>query len=170
MTVEDARSNVLSRVSRLAPERVDLLGSLGRVLAEDVVADVDVLASDDACTGQRAVLGGDTVLRSGAVLDAESLGLLAAAGRDMALVFRRPDVAIVSTGDELVGVADFPGPGKVRNSNAYSLAARVRAAGGVPRLLGIARDDLVEMRAMLRLARVFDLMVTTGARAWVTST
>lgn len=162
ITVEDARSNVLSRVSRLAPERVDLLESLGRVLAEDVVSDIDTASSDDVCTGQRAVLAGDTVLRSGAVLDAASLGQLAAAGRDTALVFRRPDVAIVSTGDELVGVADFPGPGKVRNSNAYSLAARVRAAGGVPRLLGIARDDLAEMRALLRLARVFDLMVTTG--------
>jgi molybdopterin molybdotransferase len=161
MTVEDARRDVLSRISRSAPEPVDLLNALGRVIAADVAADVDV-AVDDAWGNPWEIRAGDTVLRSGWVLDAASLGLIAAAGHVRVRVFRRPDVAILSTGDELVGVADVPGPGKVRNSNAYALAARVRAAGGVPRLLGIAHDESAEMRTLLRLAPMFDLMVTTG--------
>lgn len=105
---------------------------------------------------------GETVLSAGEVVNAASIGLMAALGVAETPVYRRPRVAIVSTGDELVGITDKPGPGKIRNSNSYSLAAQVEAAGGVPHLLGIARDTEADTRALLSRAPEFDLMVTTG--------
>jgi molybdopterin molybdotransferase len=108
------------------------------------------------------VRAGDTVLRAGEVVNAASVGLMASLGTSMPLVYPRPRVAIVSTGDELVGLEDVPGPGKIRNSNSYSLAAQVLAAGGVPHILGIARDNEADTRALLGRAPEFDLMVTTG--------
>jgi molybdopterin molybdotransferase len=78
------------------------------------------------------------------------------------MVRRRPRVAIVSTGDELVAVTEKPGPGKIRNSNSHSLAAQVLQAGGEPHVLGVARDNEDDTRALLSRAPEFDLMVTTG--------
>jgi len=105
---------------------------------------------------------GETVLHAGEVVNAASIGLMAAVGTPMPLVYRRPRVAIISTGDELVAVDAVPGPGQIRNSNSYSLAAQVLAAGGVPHMLGIARDNEADTRALLGRASEFDLMVTTG--------
>ena len=105
---------------------------------------------------------GDTVLHAGEVINAASIGLMATMGTTTPLVYRRPRVAIVSTGDELVRIEEVPGPGQIRNSNTYSLAAQVIAAGGVPCILGIARDNEADTRALLGRASEFDLMVTTG--------
>jgi molybdopterin molybdotransferase len=105
---------------------------------------------------------GETVLHAGEVVNAASIGLMATLGTTTPLVYRRPRVAIVSTGDELVGIEEVPGPGQIRNSNTYSLAAQVIAAGGVPCILGIARDNAADTRALLGRASEFDLMVTTG--------
>ncbi|MDO8964530.1 MAG: molybdopterin molybdotransferase MoeA [Coriobacteriia bacterium] len=105
---------------------------------------------------------GDVVLTAGEVVNPASAGLMAALGFARVAVYRRPRVAIVSTGDELVGITDTPGPGQIRNSNSYSLAAQVEAAGGIPHLLGIARDNEADTRAILSRAPEFDLMVTTG--------
>jgi len=105
---------------------------------------------------------GELVLRAGEVVNAASIGLMAAVGTPAPRVYRRPRVAIVSTGDELVEVDTVPGPGQIRNSNSYSLAAQVLAAGGVPHILGIARDNEADTRALLGRAPEFDLMVTTG--------
>jgi molybdopterin molybdotransferase len=105
---------------------------------------------------------GELVLRAGEVVNAASIGLMAAVGTPAPRVYRRPRVAIVSTGDELVEIDTVPGPGQIRNSNSYSLAAQVLAAGGVPHILGIARDNEADTRALLGRAPEFDLMVTTG--------
>jgi molybdopterin molybdotransferase len=108
------------------------------------------------------VRAGETVLHAGEVVNAASIGLMATLGTTMPQVYRRPRVAIISTGDELVGIEQTPGPGHIRNSNSFSLAAQVIAAGGVPCVLGIARDNEVDTRALLGRAPEFDLMVTTG--------
>lgn len=105
---------------------------------------------------------GETVLQAGEIVNAASVGLMATLGRDRVSVYRRPQVAIVSTGDELVGITERPGPGQIRNSNSYSLAAQVASAGGVPHLLGVARDNEADTRALLSRASEFDLMITTG--------
>ncbi len=72
---------------------------------------------------------------AGDVLGPAAIGLLASTGHDTVAVYRRPRVGVLSTGSELVEVAEKPGPGKIRNSNSYSIAAQVLAAGGVPHAL-----------------------------------
>ncbi len=83
---------------------------------------------------------GDLVLSPGTRLGPAALGLLAALGRASVEVYQRPRVAILSTGDELVEIEEPLTPGKIADSNTYTLMAQVQAAGGVPVSLGIARD------------------------------
>lgn len=115
------------------------------------------------------VCKGEVVLRPGTVLHASEISMLASAGRTSVLVYRRPRVGIVSTGDELVEAGEPVGPGKVINSNTYSLAAAVQEAGGIPILAGIARDDLESLKDKLRAGLEADVLivsagVSTGAR------
>ena len=105
---------------------------------------------------------GDTVVPLGRVLRAPELGVLASVGRDRVAVIRRPNVAIVSTGDELVEITEQPGPGQIRDANRYSLAAAVRAAAGAPFELGIVRDTPEDLRHALGNAAFGDVIVTSG--------
>lgn len=109
------------------------------------------------------VLAGDIVLRAGDVLGPAAIGLLASTGHATVRVYRRPRVAVLSTGSELVEVAETPGPGKIRNSNSYSIAAQVLAAGGIPVRYDIVPDDMEATRdAFLRAAEETDFIVTSG--------
>jgi molybdopterin molybdotransferase len=249
LSVEEAAELLLSDFSVLEPERVAILETLGRVLAEDVAADVDipphantamdgyaVLAADTAGAGEKtpkrlrivgdlaagyvttttvatgtairimtgapippgadaivpfeeterqgdwvhilkpAKLGaniraagedvrrGVVVLHRGMRIRPQEVGMLATVGRKEASVVRRPRVAILATGDEVVEIDAPLGPGKIRNANSYSNAAQVMRAGGVPVMLGIARDQVEELTTMIRagLARKVDLFLTSG--------
>ena len=109
------------------------------------------------------VRAGQVVLEAGEVLGPAGIGLLASTGHSTVPVYRRPRVAVISTGSELVEVAEKPGPGKIRNSNSYSIAAQVIAAGGVPVRFPIVVDDMVPTReAFERAARETDFIVTSG--------
>ncbi|MDO9557298.1 MAG: molybdopterin molybdotransferase MoeA [Coriobacteriia bacterium] len=253
ITVEQAREAVLARIKRLPAVEVDILDTLGRVLAADISSDIDIAPFDNSAMDGYAVRAadvagaseespvvldvvehvaagsfpvetvgagqatrimtgapmpqgadavvmvertealeagggaggtaaikapvavgenvrlraedvrtGDIVLSADEVVSAAAIGLMAAMGRPKASVYRRPRVAIVATGDELVGIDEYPGPGKIRNSNSYSLAAQVLAAGGEPHILPVARDNEADTRAILSRAPEFDLMVSTG--------
>jgi molybdopterin molybdotransferase len=105
---------------------------------------------------------GQTVLAAGAVLRAAEIGVLASLGRERVAVIRRPNVAIVSTGDELVDIGHTPGPGQIRDANRYSLAAAVRSMHSAAFELGIARDDAADVRHALGNAAFGDLIVTSG--------
>ena len=109
------------------------------------------------------VAAGDVVLTAGEVIGPAGVGLLASTGHATALVHRRPRVAVLSTGDELVEVVETPGPGKIRNSNSYSIAAQVIAAGGVPLRFPIVHDDPDATReAFTKAAAEADFIVTSG--------
>ena len=95
---------------------------------------------------------GETVLPRGARLRAQELGLLAALGRTELAVHRRPLVAIISTGDEVVPIEREPGPGQIRDVNSTTLAAMVEQAGAVPRSLGLVADDPAALGASSRRA------------------
>jgi molybdopterin molybdotransferase len=105
---------------------------------------------------------GAKVLAAGTLLRPGELALLASTGHARVPVYRRPTVAILSTGDELVEIDRIPGPGQVRNSNATMLAAQVIQAGGLPRLLDNAWDTRESVRAALDAARDADLIVSSG--------
>ncbi len=95
---------------------------------------------------------GEKVLTSGALIRPAEIALLAAVGHDPVQVYRRPRVALLATGDELVPPDRTPGPGQIRNVNEYSTAALVLRYGGVPLLLGIAPDRLEDVAAKLEEA------------------
>jgi molybdopterin molybdotransferase len=96
------------------------------------------------------------------VLRHPEIGVLASIGRAKVRVVRRPNVAVLSTGDELVDIDEEPGPGQIRDANRYSLAAAVRATGCAAFELGIARDSADDLRHALGNAAFGDLVVTSG--------
>jgi molybdopterin molybdotransferase len=110
------------------------------------------------------VRGGSVVLSSGTVLRPQEIGMLASVGRAQAWVHRRPRVALLATGDEVVDVLDAPAPGQIRNINSYTNAAQVLRWGGEPLMLGIARDRSAELSARMHAAleQGADMVVTSG--------
>jgi molybdopterin molybdotransferase len=84
---------------------------------------------------------GAVVLRAGTPLNPAAFGVLAAVGHTAASLFRRPRVGVIVTGDELVEPDEPVGPGQIRNTNGPMLSAQTARGGGLPRYLGIARDD-----------------------------
>jgi len=114
-------------------------------------------AGEDVCAGQ-------IVLAAGAALRPQEIGMLAAVGRVEVSVVRRPRVAILATGDEVVPPDQLPGPGQIRDANSYAVAAQVQTFGGAPLLLGVARDQEALVRQGMReaLAQRVDLIVTSG--------
>lgn len=105
---------------------------------------------------------GATLIPAGAWLDARYLTLAAAMGHSTLAVYRRPVVAVLATGDELVPPGVPPGPNQIVSSNPYGLAALIEAAGGTPRFLGIARDTEASLREALTHLEGVDVLVTTG--------
>ncbi|MGB9776894.1 MAG: gephyrin-like molybdotransferase Glp [Anaerolineae bacterium] len=259
LSVEEALERILATVRVLEPERVPILEALGRVLAEEVVADRDIpplansamdgyavraadvarvpvrlrviaeapagrlcpvevepgtavrimtgapiprgadavvpfehtrLQSTSDCQSDfqeiadgewvevlretrpganireagEDVRAGQVVLSPGRVLRPQEIGMLAALGRTEVAVVRRPRVAILATGDEVVPPWETPGPGQIRDANSYTVAAQVRKYGGIPLILGVARDEETLIREGVRraLAERADLIVTSG--------
>ena len=105
---------------------------------------------------------GTTILKKGTVMRPSEIGLIASVGYSRVKVIRRPVVAVLSTGNELVAL-DSPLPeGKIYDSNLYSIASLVKKYGCVPKVLGIARDDEKELVAKLKQAQDADMLLTTG--------
>ena len=242
LSVEEALEAILSRVSVLGTERVDVLASLGRVLAEPIVsrreippwanssmdgyavragdtragaalavvgrveagalpsraigrgeamriftgaplppgADAVVPQEDVEATNGRLTLRaavdpaayvrpagedvrvGDRVLEAGVTLRAAEVGLLATLGHAQVMVYRRPRVAILSTGNELADLGTEPGAGQIPNTNTYSLMAQVLEAGGDPVSLGVAPDSLEAIEERVRRARDADVVLSSA--------
>lgn len=108
------------------------------------------------------VAANDLVLSAGTLLRPPEINLLASFGQSLVQVYRRPRVAILSTGDELIDLGGLPGPGQIINSNIYSLAAAVSIIGGEPLLVGIARDNLESHREMLTRGLKADVLITSA--------
>ena len=105
---------------------------------------------------------GDVVLEKGALLRPSEIGVLASVGLENVSVIRRPVVAILATGDELLGLGDPVAPAKIYDSNSYTMAASVLKYGGIPKVLGIARDDLEDMNQKLSQGADSDLLITSA--------
>ena len=105
---------------------------------------------------------GDELIPAGRRLGFPEIALAASAGCARLAVYRRPVVAILPTGDELVEVDQTPAPHQIRNSNSYSLAVQVRRAGGIPRILPIARDRIDSTRALIEQGLEADLLLLSG--------
>jgi molybdopterin molybdotransferase len=243
LSVEEAIEQILSRITPVETERVDLMGALGRVLAEPVVsrrvippwpnssmdgyalraADAqasnatfrvvaqvaagsfpsreigpgeaariftgapvppgadsvipqeDVKADGDRVTITRPVTpgdyvrpagedvqAGDRVLEPGRVIGPPEIGMLATLGYPWIQVYRRPRVAILSTGDELAELGSAPGPGQIPNTNSYTLMAQVLETGCEPLNLGVAPDRREDIEARLRWGQSADVLLSSA--------
>jgi molybdopterin molybdotransferase len=108
------------------------------------------------------VRAGDVVLARGRVIDPAAIAVLASAGKARVRVARRPVVALLVTGDEIVGVAATPGAAQIRNSNGPAVAAQARLAGAEVRLLGVVPDRREEIAASLSEGLAADVLVVSG--------
>lgn len=138
------------------------------VMVEHVHREGDEIAAPVAAPGQfinpRAseARAGEQLLVEGRRIGFAEIALLATAGKTAVRVYRRPRVAVLSTGDEIVGVNEQPLAHQVRNSNAHSLAAQIRRAGGVPEILAVAHDNLESTRALIERGLAADLLLISG--------
>jgi molybdopterin molybdotransferase len=105
---------------------------------------------------------GQLLLDHGARLDHAAIAVAAAVGKERLQVFRRPRIAVLATGDELVEIEATPGAVQIRNSNSYSLAAQIRQAGGEPVVLPIAPDEPGRLRALIEEGLHSDLLLLSG--------
>jgi molybdopterin molybdotransferase len=143
--------------------------------ADAVIPQEDVRADGDRVTLTRPVgVGefvrragedvepGDTVLEAGRAIAPPEIGMLATLGHPRVRVYRRPRVAILSTGDELADLGTEPEPGQIPNSNSYTLMAQVLEAGGEPMVLGVARDSRHDIEARLEWGRSADMVLSSA--------
>lgn len=105
---------------------------------------------------------GAVILARGSRIDYSSVAWLATTGHSCISVYLRPRVAILATGDEIVGVTDEPAPHQIRNSNSYSLAAQVERAGGAPVILPVAPDDKEATARLIAQGLEADLLLLSG--------
>ena len=133
-----------------------------RRAGESVEIQRGVRAGDNIVPAGSEARRGAVLLEAGSRLTPAAMALLASVGKTSLRVFVRPRVAILATGDELVEVEAAPGPCQIRNSNSYSLAAQVEAAGGQPVLLPIAPDEPQALRHLVEQGLAADLLLLSG--------
>jgi len=121
-----------------------------------------VAAGDNIVPAGSEAKRGERLLSPGLRLDYAAIAVAASAGRSRLLVYRRPQVAILATGDEIVDIDVPPTASQIRNSNSYSLAAQVQAAGGEPVLLPIAPDEPARLRELIADGLESDLLLLAG--------
>ena len=143
LTDEPARLQAVRPLTRIAVHRSVKRGSNVRPAGEDLRR-------------------GSLALGQGRVLDPPAIGMLASLGRTHVRVVRRPRVAILATGDEVLAPGTPLEPGRLYDSNSFGIAAAVRQYGGIPHLLGIAKDSMGELRRKLRRGLRADMLMTSA--------
>lgn len=128
----------------------------------EIVVYRSVTAGANLATAGSDIAQGETVLRAGQTITSREVGSLAAIGVDSIAVWRRPQVGIFSTGDEIVAIGGARPLGRVYDSNSAVFAAAVREAGGEPVMLGIAPDDEPAIRLLLDRALAYDMVILSG--------
>jgi molybdopterin molybdotransferase len=105
---------------------------------------------------------GSILLDRGLALHEAAIALAASVGKSRLQMYKRPKVAVLTTGDEIVDLDATPGPTQIRNSNSYSLAAQIKKTGGEPVLLPIAPDEPQSLRRLIEKGLNSDLLLMTG--------
>lgn len=136
-------------------ENVETVGGTIRLLGEVRPGSHIRKRGEDILAGQRAIAGNSP-------LRPQEIGMLASLGKSSVRVYRKPRVGVLATGDELLEIGSPPAPGKIINSNSYSIAAQVMESGGDPVMLGIAEDEMERTRDRIREGIRGDVLITTG--------
>ncbi|MFT4555138.1 MAG: molybdopterin molybdotransferase MoeA [Planctomycetales bacterium] len=137
-------------------ELVDGNSERVRILVDSIAPEKNVIRIG---TNKRA---GEEIIPAGRLLRAQELAALAELGGAQVSVRRKPIIAVLATGDELVATDQTPGPGQIRNSNETMLCGQVCNAGGVPVPLGIARDNREDLRRHIEEGLNADILLLSG--------
>ncbi len=121
-----------------------------------------VKAAENVVPAGAEARSGEVMVPKGTRVQYAVVAVAAAVGRAEVAVYRRPQVAVLATGDELVDINLPPGPNEIRNSNSYSLAAQVYEAGGDATILPVARDDAAELALLVGKGLQSDLLLLSG--------
>jgi len=121
-----------------------------------------ISAGDNIVPSAAEAKRGERLLSPGTRLDHAAIAIASSVGRAHLLVYAKPRVAVLATGDEVVDIDVPPAPYQIRNSNSYSLAAQILAAGGEPALLPIAADDPERLHELIADGFEADLLLLTG--------
>ena len=139
------------------------------VMVEYTSCDGDQLRIQRSCAEGENIVpagsearAGQEMLPRGSRLGFSQAAVAAAVGRTTLQVYKKPRVAILSTGDEIVDAAQSPGPFQVRNSNSYSLAAQVIAGGGEPEVLPVAPDDEPALHSLIQQGLTANMLLLSG--------
>jgi molybdopterin molybdotransferase len=147
------------------PEGADAVVMVEHCVRRDdgsVATDRTIEGGENVAPRGCEALAGSVVLPAGTRLNYASIACLASVGRPSTAVFVKPRVAILSTGDEIIDVGDTPSISQIRNSNAWSLAAQVERAGGIPVILPVARDTRDDTRKLIEQGLECDLLLLSG--------
>src|SRR5208283_796382 len=146
------------------PDRADAVVMVEYTARHDEVITIEhsVRAGENIVLAASEAKQGSTMVSHGTRVNHTTVAIAAAIGRPEIAVYRRPKVAILATGDEVVDINLAPWPNEIRNSNSYSLAAQVYAAGGEPTILPVAPDRAEELTLLLRTGFEADLLLITG--------
>ena len=146
------------------PEGADAVVMVEHVQREGDFARVEAKAEAGQFINDRGAeaRNGSTLIPAGTRIDASHIATLAMTGYTQVPVVRRPRVAILATGDEIVDLQAQPAPHQIRNSNSYMLAALARTAGGEPTILPVARDNKEALTTLLRQGLDHDMLIVSG--------
>jgi len=117
---------------------------------------------ENVASAGEEVRRGEVLLKEGTVLRPETIGTLASLGLRQVVVFRQPEIALLSTGSELIGLEKRLGAGKIFASSFYMLLAKIRESGCIPRTLGIVGDDGTDIQERIRSGLTADAIITVG--------
>ncbi len=134
----------------------------GKSMAELVEVQRSVRQGENFVPRGAEARAGQLLLDRGRRLDHAGIAIAASAGKSRVQVFRKPRVAVLSTGDEVVEIDATPGPAQIRNSNSYSLAAQVQNVGGEAVRLAIAPDERKRLRALIEQALIEQALIEEG--------
>ena len=135
---------------------------IGPLEITDIKVKVDVPRGSNLRPAGQDIQKGQMVLKKGTLLRPSEIGVLASLGRDTVEVIRRPVVAVIATGDELMGPGEPVSAGKIYDSNTYSVAAAILRYGGIPKVVGIAEDNLESMNDKLEEGLAADMLLTSA--------
>ena len=122
----------------------------------------EVKKGDNIRLSGEDVLKGEEILSSGVLIKDAHVGVIASLGKSKINVIKKPVISIISTGDEILEPGEKIKPGKIYNSNAYSIASMVTSNGGIPNIIGTASDSEESLNMLLDMAYNSDLIVTSA--------
>jgi molybdopterin molybdotransferase len=161
--LEDGSSMYIS-TGAMVPEGSDgvVMQEFVRRSGDEIEVTRSIFKGENICFKGEDVSEGAAVLKAGKKISAFDLGTLAALGISEVPVYRRPEVGLISSGDEIVGVDVTPSPGKVRDINRYTVSSLLKETGAIVAFMGIAPDNLSEVTERFLSCRESDMIIVSG--------